>query len=190
MVTQFPTEPAQRLSRVMFSRAKDDWSTPQDFFDRLDAEFQFTCDVAATADTAKCADYYGPDHPDLFRRDALAAPWDGVCFMNPPYSRVRDFIDKAAVEARHGVVVVALVPARTCTRWWHAAVWDHHRHCPRPHVALRFVKGRLRFGGASASAPFPSVVIVFGAATQAREQGRLMVEGERSANGAVSLCLV
>ena len=30
-----------------------------------------------------------------------------------------------------------------------------------PGVEIRFIKGRLRFGGATAGAPFPSVVVVF-----------------------------
>ena len=158
----FP-EPARGLSRVMFSRTSDEWATPPDTFARLDAEFAFTCDVAATAATATCVDYFGPDHADLFRRDALALPWRGACFLNPPYSRVREFIAKAVREARAGAVVVCLVPARTDTRWWHEWVWDGDQHGPRPGVAVRFVKGRLKFGGAAAGAPFPGVVLVFGA---------------------------
>jgi len=50
--------------------------------------------------------------------------------------------------------VVCLVPARTDTRWWHDNV---------SHAALVvFIKGRLRFGEAKTSAPFPSAFVVFG----------------------------
>lgn len=152
---------------LMFSKASDEWSTPQDFFDALDAEFSFDLDVAASRENHKCGFYF------TMEDDALAQDWarfspsgfefldPPTCFMNPPYSRCREFIAKAALEAERGATVVCLVPSRTDTRWWHEHVWDRQSHLPWPGVEIRFVKGRLRFGGAPAGAPFPSVVIVF-----------------------------
>lgn len=157
----------------MFSRASDEWATPQDFYDRLHAEFGFRWDVAATPTNSKCgSDYFGPGSP--WGEDALAIDW-GACgirrnWMNPPYSRVREFIAKADDERYNGVLTVALVPARTDTRWWHDHVWGFD-HRPRRGIEVRFVKGRLRFGGAAAGAPFPSVVIVFGARGHAEDRG-------------------
>ena len=43
---------------VMFSSKNEMWTTPQDFFDKLDAEFHFTLDAAATKENAKCPDYF------------------------------------------------------------------------------------------------------------------------------------
>ena len=60
-----------------------------------------------------------------------------------------------------GCTVVCLVPSRTDTRWWHQHVWDGEKHQPRSGVEIRFIKGRLKFGGSESGAPFPSVVIVF-----------------------------
>jgi len=144
---------------LMFSKASDEWSTPDDFFAALDAEFDFDLDVAASAENAKCLDYL------TIEDDALSVNWarSGLvtCWMNPPYSKCREFIAKAALEASKGCTVVCLVPSRTDTRWWHEYVWDREKHRPRPGVEVRFVKGRLTFGGAPAGAPFPSVVIVF-----------------------------
>jgi phage N-6-adenine-methyltransferase len=152
---------------VMFSNATDEWETPQGCFDALHVEFGFVLDVAAVEANKKCALYLGPDNPFLGMQDALVVPWwpavreHGPCWMNPPYSRCREFIAKAAQEARYGVTTVALVPSRTDTRWWHEHVWDGERHQPRAGVEVRFIKGRLKFGGSTNSAPFPSVVIVF-----------------------------
>jgi phage N-6-adenine-methyltransferase len=146
---------------LMFSKASDEWETPRGLYVALDAEFRFTCDVAARIENRTCPIYFGPDHDDLFRRDALAVPWSGTCFMNPPHSQVRAFMTKAATEASVGVTVVALVPARTDTRWWHQCVWDGDRCAWRLGVEVRFIRGRLRFGCATNSAPFPSVVIIF-----------------------------
>lgn len=154
-------------STLMFSRATDEWATPQEFFDALDAEFSFDIDAAARRENHKAPfwlDYYD---------DALTTDWVAYArskygdvpfptvWLNPPYSKCREFIAKAAEEARKGCTVVCLVPSRTDTRWWHEHVWNQETHQPRPGVEVRFIKGRLKFGGATAGAPFPSVVIVF-----------------------------
>ena len=153
---------------VLFSDASDDWPTPQDFFDRLNAEFEFGLDVCADRVNAKAAAYYGLDHSDPARRDALNCDWvadagGAAVWMNPPYGRfgIKQFMAKAVEAARKGATVVCLVPARTDTKWWHSAV-----HESTVAVEVRFVKGRLRFGGATASAPFPSAVLVFGPGTK------------------------
>jgi phage N-6-adenine-methyltransferase len=149
---------------VMFSKATDEWSTPQDFFDALDSEFRFGLDAAASEDNAKCAAFFSRED------DALTRSWyPGQGFsvwLNPPYSRCRDFIAKAYRESRkpdgEACTVVCLVPARTDTRWFHSYVWDGLCvHGPIPGVEVRFVRGRLKFGGSKNSAPFPSVVVIF-----------------------------
>ena len=144
----------------MFSKATDEWETPQAFFNELDAEFHFDWDAAASDENAKCDHYFGGSAVD-----ALTANWTefvlGPIWLNPPYSRCREFIAKAAQEARRGATVVCLVPSRTDTRMWHEHVWDAENNAPRPGVEIRFIKGRLKFGNATNSAPFPSVVLIF-----------------------------
>lgn len=158
-------------SALMFSKASDEWSTPVDFMAEANCEFAFDLDAAASYDNRTCPYYFGLDHIDSRRTDALKADWfDDIrdrgsltyaVWLNPPYSKCREFIAKAAEEARKGCTVVCLVPSRTDTRWWHEHVWNQDTHQPRPGVEIRFIKGRLKFGGATAGAPFPSVVIVF-----------------------------
>jgi len=138
---------------LMFSSKSNEWATPQDFYNKLNAEFGFTLDPCATPSTAKCASYYTKDD------DGLSKDWSGhTVFMNPPYGRKqKDWIEKAFQEGeKAGTTVVALVPARTDTKAW-------HNYCMKA-SEIRFVKGRLKFGqGASKtnSAPFPSAVVVF-----------------------------
>jgi site-specific DNA-methyltransferase (adenine-specific) len=87
----------------------------------------------------------------LFGTDALAKPWrDKRVFCNPPYG---PGIDYWLAKAREATIAVFLVPSRTDTRWW-------HRYAMRADE-IRFLRGRLKFGGAKNSAPFPSVVLVF-----------------------------
>ncbi|MEY2873480.1 MAG: hypothetical protein RLZZ373_851 [Pseudomonadota bacterium] len=142
---------------VMFGRATDEWATPRELFKELDREFYFGLDAAATADNALCLRWL---------TDALAVDWAGNAwghpiYLNPPYSRCREFIGKAALEASRGATVVCLVPSRTDTRWWHEHVWDREQHTFRPGVEARFIKGRLKFGDSTNSAPFPSVILIF-----------------------------
>ena len=138
---------------LMFSSKSNEWATPQDFYNKLNAEFGFTLDPCATPTTAKCSSYYTKDD------DGLSKDWSGhTVFMNPPYGRKqKDWIEKAFQEGeKSNTTVVALVPARTDTKAW-------HNYCMKA-SEIRFVKGRLKFGqGASKtnSAPFPSAVVVF-----------------------------
>lgn len=134
---------------VHFTSATDEWSTPPDLFTELHAEFDFTLDVCASATNARVPDYFDAD------RDGLAQDWTGVCWMNPPYGdAIAAWISKAHQSSETTAsVVVCLVPARTDTAWW----WDHCRH-----AEIRFLRGRLKFGDGTNSAPFPSAVVVFG----------------------------
>lgn len=132
---------------VHFSSATDLWATPQDFFDALNAEFGFQTDVCANAANAKCANYF------TVEQDGLAQEWSGVCWMNPPYGRaIKDWMRKAYESSQQGATVVCLVPARTDTAWW----WEYATKGD-----VRFIRGRLKFGGCDTSAPFPSAVVVF-----------------------------
>jgi phage N-6-adenine-methyltransferase len=133
---------------VHYSSETPEWSTPQDLFDALHAEFKFTLDVCATKELAKCKRFFSPE------QDGLGQKWSGVCWMNPPYgAEIPAWIEKASAAADDGATVVCLVPARTDTAWW----WDYISF-----AEVRFLRGRLRFGGASAGAPFPSAVVIFG----------------------------
>lgn len=132
---------------VHFSSATDLWSTPQDFFDKQNAIHGFTLDVCATADNAKCARYFTEAD------DGLAQPWHGVCWMNPPYGRTISLWMRKAYESHlTGATVVCLVPSRTDTRWWHDYAMKGQ---------IEFIRGRLKFGDAKNSAPFPSALVVF-----------------------------
>ena len=118
---------------------------PTSVFDKVNAEFNFTIDVCANADNAKCKAYYD-EH-----LNGLEQQWLGVCWCNPPYGRgIGDWIKKAS-EA--DATVVCLVPARTDTAWWH----DYAMKA----TDIRFIRGRLKFGDSKNSAPFPSALLVF-----------------------------
>lgn len=136
------------INRAMMTSKTCEWETPQAFFDALNSKYFFETDVYATAGNAKCAHYYTRE------QDGLAQEWSGVCWMNPPYGReIGKWVRKAYESSMRGATVVCLLPARTDTAWW-------HDFC-LPHGKITYVRGRLRFGGAKDSAPFPSAIVVF-----------------------------
>ena len=135
---------------VGFSSAVQTWSTPQDFYDRLHKEFNFTLDPCASDQDAKCAKYYTVED------DGLKQNWGGeTVFMNPPYGRdIKTWIKKAFTEAKKpNTVVVCLVPSRTDTRYWHEYIMKA--------TEVRLLKGRLKFGDSKNAAPFPSALVIF-----------------------------
>jgi site-specific DNA-methyltransferase (adenine-specific) len=82
--------------------------------------------------------------------------------MNPPYGReIGHWVRKAAEQSALGVTTICLLPSRTDTRWWHKYV--EPVRLGREPGSVRFLPGRIKFGGAKNSAPFPSVVVIFGA---------------------------
>jgi phage N-6-adenine-methyltransferase len=138
---------------IIFSSKSGEWSTPQDFFDTMDKEFSFDLDAAATEENKKCPQYL---------KDALSVCWSDFgksIWCNPPYGRGLGEWFKKAREASERATVVMLVPARTDVAWFHDHVY---------HVAdeIRFIRGRLKFGGQKNSAPFPSMLIVYGKRTK------------------------
>jgi len=138
------------IAPVHFSSASIEWETPTELYRRLHHRWWFTLDVCATADNAKCPAWYDKE------QDGLLQSWRGqTCWMNPPYGReIARWVQKAALESRGpGTVVVALLPARTDTRWWGDWV--------APFARVTFIRGRLKFGGAKSGAPFPSALAVY-----------------------------
>jgi phage N-6-adenine-methyltransferase len=144
------------ISPALFSSATDNHATPQDLFDQLHAEFNFTLDVAASKDNHKCERWFGPDQDADLCRDGLFMPWVGRVWCNPPYGRdIKRWVEKAWTETLVGnaELVVMLLPARTDTAWFHD--WCLHE------TELRFIRGRLKFGDATNSAPFPSMLVIW-----------------------------
>lgn len=83
------------MNKALLSSKKMDWCTPQAFFDKLNREFHFALDAAATPENTKCTRYFTPE------MDALSQSWnvDGAVFCNPPYGRqLGKWVRKAYLE--------------------------------------------------------------------------------------------
>ena len=150
---------------VIFSSASDEWATPQNLFDQLNAEFDFEIDLAATAENTKCASFYS------LQSDSLSQHWGSRFargWLNPPYSRglCGHFIEKAARQRRMGFLTVMLLPSRTDTKAFHAHIYDIDTWQPRNGIEIRLLAGRLRFSNSKTPAPFPSMIVIFRPDTQ------------------------
>ena len=127
----------------------ESWSTPDALFDELDDEFGFTLDVCADDSNAKCGRYFTVENDGLFM------DWgDDICWMNPPYGRTKisAWMEKAYREVGSGSTVVCLLPSRTDTAWFHDYALKGE---------IRFIRGRLKFGSGTGTAPFPSMLVIF-----------------------------
>lgn len=134
------------INRALFSSASDEWTTPSDVYDALNEEFHFTDDPCPLGGVG-----------------GLDREWGSSTFVNPPYSQIREWCRKAYEEWQKGKTIVMLIPSRTDTKYWHDYIMKA--------TEIRFIKGRLKFGGSKNSAPFPSAIIVFEAAL-ARLEGK------------------
>ena len=141
----------------------DHWATPPSLIRKLELEFgAFDLDPACHHETAKAPKFYTPAD------DGLSQPWFGRVFLNPPYSNVTPWLEKAIAEttARRASLVIALLPVCTDTDWFHDFVLDR--------AEIRFIKRRVRFygwGATMVTAPkFPSMFAIYRAALAAKEQ--------------------
>lgn len=139
------------VANSLFTSKTEEWETPQKFFDTLNEQYNFGLDVCATAENAKCKDYYTKEN------DALSLDWNLVegrtIWCNPPYGKTIGLWMAKAYEESKYWPVVCLVPARTDTKWWHD--WVEGK------AKVVFIKGRLKFGTSKNSAPFPSALVIY-----------------------------
>jgi phage N-6-adenine-methyltransferase len=130
---------------------RDEWATPHAILDGLFPEFEFDLDVCANANNTKAAVYFTEED------DGLTQPWGGVCWMNPPYSNIAPWVEKAWRESLNGSTIVALLPAATDTNWF----WDW----VKGKAEIRFIKGRVQFepppGVKASSNPHASILAIY-----------------------------
>ena len=110
----------------------------------------FTLDPCATHANHKCIKYFTKED------DGLVKDWNhNRVFMNPPYGReIGKWVKKAWMSVNgNDCMVVALLPARTDTKWFHDYILGK--------AEIRFIKGRLKFGSCKNAAPFPSMIVIF-----------------------------
>lgn len=126
----------------------DDWFTPKWLYDKLKEEFKINYDPCP---------YKSGNKMGLFN------DWGKRVFVNPPYSNIEEWFNKAMLELKKGTseLIIFLVFARTGTKWFHKYIWDSKLHKFKKNVSVRFIRGRLKFGNSKNSAPDDSMIIIF-----------------------------
>lgn len=137
---------------VVFSSATEEWATPRAFVRAIERRLggPFDLDVCATPENTVCERFYTKGD------DGLSKPWNAErVWMNPPYGYgIGKWIRKAWESSeRDAGIVVALIPAKTETAWWHDYVMRA--------VEICLIRGRMRFSGSLVNAPFPSALVMW-----------------------------
>jgi phage N-6-adenine-methyltransferase len=142
------------MNQVLMSSKKMNWRTPQDFFDNLNKEFNFTLDPCADDKNHKCLDYFTEEE------NGLKHSWQGsTAFVNPPYGReIGKWVKKCYEESlKPNTKVVMLIPSRTDTTYFHDYILGK--------AEIRFLKGRIKFwdddNNPQDPAPFPSMLVIY-----------------------------
>jgi len=148
----------QHLSII---KKRDHWETPPNLFTEACVSYHIKpeLDVCATLKDKKCDEYFGLDHKDPARRNALGMEWDSNFFMNPPYTKIDEFMYYAFDQIwKHRVNALMLTYSKTGNQWWHIYIENN------PIVKTHFIKGRIKFwenGKPSKNvAPYDSVWLV------------------------------
>ena len=144
------------LNQGMLSSNKEDWETPNVFFNKLNNKYHFSFDLASNDNNHKVSNYY------TIKDDALSKPWhniSGNLWLNPPYGRqIKIWVKKAYEESllKQSGHIILLIPARTDTSYWHDYIFGK--------AQIHFLRGRLKFeinGKPKDAAPFPSALVIY-----------------------------
>ena len=128
--------------KAQLSSNSDDWSTPKYLLNQIEKDF-------GKID-------YDPCPLKSSSNMSLFDDWIGNVFVNPPYSNVKEFLNKGLLELKKGNVkqLIFLIIPRTSTKYWRDYVMKYADK-------IYFIPYRIKFGNAKNCAPFPSCIILF-----------------------------
>jgi hypothetical protein len=129
-----------KLSRMGIFKKNDNVNTPKALFKELDDEFHFDFDPC-------------PDSGE-YEFDGLKVDWGKSNFVNPPYSEISKWIDKALKELKLGKKSVFLITARTSSKYWHERIFPFAKE-------IRFLKGSYTFDGYDKPFPVALSIVIF-----------------------------
>lgn len=105
------------------------------------------------------------------QRNGLEETWQEVNYMNPPYAEINEWLAKAVSEWKMKKTVVALLPVRSGTNWF-------HDYCLKYCSEIRFIRQGIRFKGYRKKSPFPVGLFIF----RAEDAENLEEESEEEVN--------
>jgi phage N-6-adenine-methyltransferase len=111
----------------------------------------FYIDLAATEDNTRAPEFFTPEDDSLTRNWKRLIPETAWAWLNPPYSDISPWVQKAKESQRQ---IVVLVPASVGSNWWKEHV---HRE-----AWVLFLNRRITFEGHTAGYPKDLALIVYG----------------------------
>lgn len=112
----------------------DNWATPKNLYEKLIKQgFRYPCELNA--------DYNGLE----------INYFNEKIFINPPFSKMTNWVDYAIKQYKHNKIVLLLIPARTDTKYFHKLLKE------KPMII--FIEGRLHYNESKNGAPFPTILI-------------------------------
>lgn len=125
---------------------KDEWRTPPALFEFCDQFMGWMVGINVGLDAA--ANIGNTKFPSNFitkEQDSLVQDWTVLCpknkgtFINPPFSRVYDFVHKIKESREQGLSTIAILPGTWCVRWMHEFVFGYASHILVPNKRLAYL---------------------------------------------------
>lgn len=133
--------------KLSFGKKNNDIATPKKFYNELNSEFHFTFDPCKLGQHELIE-----KNPDKY--DGLKIEWGDVNYVNPPYSEIKKWIEKAIQELKKGKKSVFLVTCRTSTKYWFDLIVPHASE-------IRFIEKGIQFSGYDKPFPMALCLIIF-----------------------------
>ena len=148
---------ARAMPRQQPAGSEQSVGTPRIFLDAVRAHLgihEFAIDLAASHANAVCDPYFTEN------TDALQQPWHPWCgggkgwgWLNPPFSDLGPWTQKASAEATQGATLVMLVPAAPGSVWWLDHVYEQ--------AYITWLRGRMAFVGHKDQYPKDLALLLF-----------------------------
>ena len=134
---------------------QDEYGTPSKLFEQACIDFNIhpTLDICGSEKNHVLENYCDQE------LDCMTKEFNEDFFMNPPYSKVKEFMEFAySQHLSHNVSCMILIFSKTDTKWWHQYVEGI--------AEVHFIKGRVKFNDHNGiptknSSPYPSCWIIY-----------------------------
>lgn len=83
--------------------------------------------------------------PIDFERDGLEFMWKKHNYVNPPYSLLNEFVNKAIEQSKLGAETIMLLPSKTDQKFFHILI--------RNGYTIKWIRKRLKFEGEENNSP-------------------------------------
>lgn len=114
----------QKQMSMSIGRKNDDVQTPPEILEDLKWRYDIS-------------EFFDPCPLNNTGPDGLEIDWKSPAFVNPPFSKTTEWIEKVIEQYNKGVTVFLFVPCRPSARWWNRCI-DHAASLELPRGTIKF----------------------------------------------------